>query len=433
MSVINNVLKELATRPSQFTPINIASVNSQPVDKPESSNLSGSILLFLLTLAAIGLWYYQFQYKTQAVINVETPILASVVTEAIKAEAEIVELKPNQIVGLQISETSSDISLLFAMRERAVSYLKERSEDSFVYHIKNINSEIETPRISGNRWIEKLSITPSQQGVDVTLQTVAGVLVNTEQFQKQGETIWTIKLEKLPDPVVVAKLETVAAEPVIEAGSIAEQAVQVDSEVESVAVKVDIRKAGQNLSEYGLFNKAVELLQIKQWQTAETLLLELLNGPQDLAARKQLLGIYARPGNADKYADMARRSSLQYPNQSLFKTEYARSLFQQQSYHEAISQLQSVDQLDSKQQALMAASYQRIGQHEKAIEHYHHSLRLNKLEARNWVGLGISLEHEAHLEKALQSYQMAARLGNINERLKQFVEQRSRLLKKVMN
>ncbi len=433
MSVINNVLKELASRPSQFTAIDIGTVNSRTVDKPEASNMLGSLLLIVLTLVAIGLWYYQFQFKAEAVMNVETPLLAPVVTEVAKVEAQAVDLNPNQIVGLQIRETSSDISLLFAMRERAVSYLKERSEDSFVYHLKNIDSEIETPQISGNRWIEKLSISPSQDGVDVALQTVAGVLVNTEQFQKQGETIWTIKLEKLPDPVVVAKLETLAAEAVGESGGIVEKQVQADSEVVSAPVKVDIRKAGQASNENGLYNKALELLRIRQWRTAETLLLELLDGSQDLAARKQLLGIYTQPGYSAKYANLARRSSQRYPNQSLFKTEYARSLFQQQAYREAIKQMQSVDQPDSKQLALMAASYQRIDQHEKAIEHYHHALKLNNKEARNWIGLGVSLEHEAHLEKALQSYQMAARLGNINERLKQFVEQRSGLLKKVMN
>ncbi len=435
MSVINNVLKELETRPSHFIPIDIASVNSQTDDKPKSASISASLLLIAI-LMAVGLWYYQFQYRGQSDVDTESQAVAPVVNQVVKAETEVVELEPNQIVGLQIRETSSDISFVFAMRQRAISYLKERTENSFVYHIKNIDSEIETPRISGNRWIENLLITRSQQGVDVVLKTVAGVLVNTEQFQKQDESIWTIKLEKLPDPVVVAKLETVAADPVIESASITKQAAQVaqsDAEVANSPVKVDIRKASQTLGDYGLLNKAVDLLQKNQWQAAETLLLGLINGSQDLAARRQLLGLYARHGNSDRYADLARLSRQLYPQQSLFKTEYARSLFQQQSYREAISELQSIDQLDSKQQALLAASYQRIDQHEKAIEHYYHSLKLNKLEARNWVGLGISLEHEAHLEKALQSYQKAARLGNINIRLKQFVEQRSRLLKKVIN
>ncbi len=431
MSVINNVLKELASRPCQFTPIDIASVNSPTADKPGPANLSVTMILLTLILVAAGLWYYQFQYQLVITVTPETPVTPGV-TGHEKVTVQAIELNPNQIIGLQIRETSSDISLLFAMRERAVSYLKERTEDSFVYHLKNIDSEIETPLISGNRWIENLSITPSQGGVDVTLKTATGALVNTEQFQKKDESVWVIKLKKLPDPVDVARVETVVPEPVVESVSVTRQAAPDESKV-SNPVKVDIRKTGQSFSEYGMYNKALELLQIKQWKMAETLLLELLGGSQDLAARKQLLGIYARPGNSDKYANLARLSSERYPGQSLFKTEYARSLFQRQAYQEAISQLQSIAQPDSKQQALLAASFQRIDQHEKAIEHYHHSLKLNKLEARNWVGLGISLEHEAQLEKALQSYQMAARLGNMNDRLKQFIETRIRLLKKVMN
>lgn len=432
MSVINNVLKDLESRSSHFTPIDIASVDGGTVEQSSMSRVLVVALAALLAICGLGIWYYQFQsFPVQLVKSspvVDTAV-KPIVVEAETIKSEIIKPDLNQIIGLQIRESTSHISLEFAMREKAVSYLKERAENSFVYHIKNIDSEIETPRISGNRWIEKLSIRDSQQGVDVTLQTVAGVLVNTEQYQKQGETIWTIRLEKLPDPVVVAKLETVVEEPVAE---VVPMKVEVIGAVKA-PVKVEIKSASEALSEFGQLNKASELMQKAQWQSAETLLLGLVNGPQDFVARKQLLGIYGQPGYSGKYADFTRRSSERYPQQALFKTEYARSLFQQQAYKEAINLLKSVEQLDSKQQALIAASYQRIDQHGKAIEHYHHSLKLNKQDARNWIGLGISLEHEAKLEKALQSYQTAARLGNLNQRLRQFVEQRSRLLKKVIN
>lgn len=427
MSVINNVLKDLESRSSHFTPIDIASVDGSTVEQPSTSRLPLVALLALLMISGLGVWYYQFQsFPTQLVKS--APVV-KMVAKPTAVEAERIKPDLNQIIGLQIRESTSHISLEFAMREKAVSYLKERAENSFVYHIKDIDSEIETPRISGSRWIEKLSIRDSQQGVDVTLQTVAGVLVNTEQYQKQGETIWTIKLEKLPDPVVVAKLETVAKEPVAE---VAPTKAEVIATVKP-PVKVDIKSASDTLSEFGQLNKASELMQKGQWQSAETLLMDLINGSQDFAARKQLLAIYGQPGYSGKYADFTRRSSERYPQQALFKSEYARSLFQQQAYREAINLLKSIEQLNSKQQALIAASYQRIDQHEKAIEHYYHSLKLNKQDARNWIGLGISLEHEAKLEKALQSYQTAARLGNLNQRLRQFVEQRSRLLKKVIN
>ncbi len=437
MSIINNVLKDLELRTSQFTPIDIASVDRVTVDDNRSLNMPVVILFLLLAITAIGLWRYQLQYRYQAgaVINTESAIVSHDNGEVARSVPAGVDIVPNQIIGLQIRETSSDISLEFAMREKAVSYLKERSENKFVYRIRNIDSEIEAPQISGNRWIEEFSIEPlAQGGVDVTLQTVAGVLAKTEQFQKQGETIWTIKLENLPDPPVVAKLETVAAEKVPASLIPGEEKVQaVSAQAVGEPVKVEIKSASQVQSGIGQLNKAIQLMQERKWEKAESLLLGLLDGPLDLAARKQLLGIYAQLGNSNQYVDLARESSERYPQQGMLKTEYARSLFQQQAYLEVISLLQSVERLDSKQLALMAASYQRLDQHGKAIEYYYHSLKLNKQEARNWIGLGISLEHEAKLEKALQSYQAAARLGNINQRLKQFVEQRSRQLKTVIN
>lgn len=445
MSVINNVLKDLESRSSQFTPIDVDFVDTGDNTKTGSSRLSILLLTGLLLIIGTGYWYYQVQ-QLQPTSSVQ-----STMPEPVLKPVSTPEPQPNQIVGLQIKETSIDVSLQFAMRQKAISFLKERTESSFVYHIKNIESEIDTPRISGNRWIEKLSIKPQQQGIDVTLQTVAGVLVNTEQFQKDGETIWSLRLEKLPDPVVVAKLETIVTEPVSQVENTVEETPAIEEhaienpeavspepvtqpvETETPRVIVDIKTASPTPTVFDQLSNAAELIKNGHFVSAEKLLQGLLDGPQDLLARKQLLGIYAQPQYSEEYAELARQSSNRYPQQSLFKTEYARALYQAQSYREVISLLLSIEQLDSKQRALIAASYQRIDRHDKAIEHYYHSLKLNQQEARNWIGLGISLEHEAKLKKALQSYQTAARLGNINERLKQFVEQRSQLLKKVMN
>lgn len=440
MSVINNVLKDLESRSSQFTPIDIAAVNGAST-KTESK--TGWLVFFLcgfFVLALFGIYYYQSEIvgrDSEVIAEEPATIMPTIETEIIDPPAvAVVEAlpQPNQIIDLQIKETSNQLSMEFLLREKAVSYLKERSENSFIYHLKDMQSEISAPLLKGNQWIEKLSITKNALGIDITFKTVSGVLVNTEQKQLQNEAVWIIKLQK---PVAKQSVEKapVPSESLVATTKPVEkiEVIEVEAVPEKKPVKVDIKTAGQLEGESGQLAMATSLINKREWQNAETLLLGLLDGPQDIDARKQLLGIYTQPKYAEKYATLARQSSERYPQQDVFKTEHARSLFQNESYQSAISLLQTIEPLSAPQLALMAASYQRIDQHDNAILYYQQSLELNRRQPRSWIGLGISLEHEKQPEKALKSYQAAARLGNINARLQQFIEQRSRILERVIN
>ena len=453
MSVINNVLKDLESRSSQFTPIDIAAVDHAVPTKDSKSGWPLKLLIGVIVLSICSVIYYQILGgRVQSIFDQTDDVPEPVVPVAkivrseqpAVADAEAILPQANQIIGLQIKETSEHLSLEFLLREKAISYLKERSENSFIYHLKNIESAITAPLMNDNRWIDRLSINKTGQGIDITFETASDVLVSTEQSQKQGDTAWTIRLEKRQALSAIVRPETEVQQPVetekteVATATISEAADDPETiepvvVAESKPVKMEIKSAGQALSESGQLAKATELIKSRQWKTAENLLLGLIDGPLDLAARKQLLGIYSQPGFTEKYSVLARQSSERYPQQGLFKTEYARSLFQAGSYQLSISLLQDLDNLDARQLALIAASYQRLDQHENAIEYYRQSLTLNRQQATNWIGLGISLEHEAKLEKALKSYQTAARLGNITARLQQFVEQRSRMLERVIN
>jgi len=447
MSVINNVLKDLESRSSQFTPIEIASINRSGSQAGKSWVMPVTGFLLVLCLVVGAYWMYLQQTGSGVVKlasvpeTVVEPVSQPVVVDVIK------EVQSNQIIGMQIKETPTQVSLEFSMREKAISYLKERGESSFVYHLKNIDSEIVAPLIRDNRWIEKLAIIQHDEGVDVAFQTVAGVLVNTEQIQKQDESIWVIQLEKLPDAIVVNAVPDSAIEPasvtagvsklaevVVASNSArAEASPEIEEEKPGEPIKLDIKSSSKELNENNQFNRAKELIKSRDWRTAETLLLGLIGGPQDIVAREQLLGIYSQPAYASQYASLARQSISRYPDNNLFKTEYARTQFKRQSYQSAINLLQSIEEPNSIQLALMAASHQRLDEHEKAIEFYQRSLRLDKQQAKNWIGLGISLEHNAQLKLALQSYLTAAKLGSLNPRLTEFVAKRSKTLKQVIN
>ena len=450
MSVINNLLKDLETQASQFTPIEIATVEPAVTHKPGHINTMTVTLIMLLLAVGLTFLYFQFPYQGgNPAIPAKT--IADVVTvpavpAPVKPPVEPLVAPVNQITGLQIRETADNLSLQFSFRGKVISYLKERSKNKIVYHLKDIQSEIIAPKIGNNRWIEQLSITPRDQGVDIIFRTTPGVLVETREQRQNGKPIWSIKLIKAPQPVAMARLvetplKAVAApapKKPVEA-SVSSPVIQPRPELpvagikEDRVVKLDIKSSRAKPGAEEQLQRAANLIKKRSWREAETLLQGLINGPQDMAARTQLLGIYSQKGQAGRFSAMARESIQRYPQQSLFKTEYARALFKREAYQSAIKLLQNLGNADATQLALLAASYQRLEQHQLAIRYYQQSLDRNGKQARTWIGLGISQEQMAQLEDALQSYQMATLLGDINTRLETFVRERTRQLKRVLN
>ena len=139
MSVINNVLKDLQTRESGFTPIEIESISS-----PRRRNLDARAwLLAGVALCVIGgvAWIQLKPLDGPAVTAAAAPRVAAAVAVTAPAVAENTPAMPlpaavepapgNRIIGLQMRETERAMRLEFALRERAVAYLKERSENSF--------------------------------------------------------------------------------------------------------------------------------------------------------------------------------------------------------------------------------------------------------------------------------------------------------------
>ena len=62
MSIINNVLKDLELRSSQFTPIGVTSAGTAATEPaPSQSRQPLAVILAILLLVAIGLvfWFYQ--------------------------------------------------------------------------------------------------------------------------------------------------------------------------------------------------------------------------------------------------------------------------------------------------------------------------------------------------------------------------------------
>jgi len=463
MSVINNVLKGLENRESLFTPIEITTLESVPAAKPDRRpGLFAAVGLLLIALAA-GAYYLLQRIDTsvaqsgQAAENfTRAPIVkVPASTDVIEANTRVPVATPaeavagNQIVGLQIRESETEMRLEFALRGRVVAYLKERGKNDFSYHLRDVESQIVAPLMRDNRWIRELVIRQSAAGVDVNFATAPEILVETRQEVGDDESIWVIKLRQekpallalttapaavptAPEMAVVpaapAKVVAPAAAPTVAAPP----AAALDAPA-SAAVKLTIKSSNPLATTTNQLDYAVELMNSGRLEDAEKLLRELLGGSHDYSARKHLLVLYDRMKRPARMQSLLEASLQTYPQDPLLQTEYARLLFQSAAYARVIALLVSNSTLSADQHALIAASYQRLDQHQEAMLYYEQALLQDPQNARNWVGLGISQEYSSRHGEALASYQRAGRLGSLNERLRAFAAERSARLQQVVN
>ncbi len=478
MSVINNVLKDLETRESRFTPIEITSVDAPAAARRDLKPLALRLLLILL-LAAAGWIYLQQQTAPGvaapvALASADIPPATVAATDSsqpakpasAEAPAEVASIADgvvtdqmigNQIIGLQIRESEQDMRMEFVLRDRMVAYLKERGENSFVYHLREIESQIVAPILTDNPWIRALAITSADQGVDIEFVTAPEILVETRQSVVDGEPVWAINLRKAVTRPVVAPASTRAvtdsAAAATSAASTSETTMPAASralsetpapastaepetsaaEASASIVKLEINATNPDAKSARQLEYALELINSRRLTDAENLLLKLLGGVEDYKARQHLLVLYQGRQRANRFDRLVRESVARYPDDALFRTEYARSLFHKAAYRKVIELLSGTSALDTDQQALVAASYQRLDEHADAIRHYRLALQQDAGNAKNWVGLGISQEHSSELAAALDSYQRAGRLGTLNRRLQAFVDKRSDTLRQVLN
>ncbi len=509
MSVINNVLKELETRESRFTPIEIDPAQTPSLRRRDTRPWLFAALALSVLAATYFLWHSQARFgmdstatvaemkpvsavpaesETRAAVVVEAglskqneaepaePVAAATTIPASPAPTQFASLEPvvenlsvaeaelvtealapaNQIIGLQLRESETEMQMEFVLRDKTVAYLRERGENHFSYRLGEIESRITAPIIRDNRWVRQLSITTAGDGVDIGFETAPGILVETAQSLGDGEAVWVISLRQAapaePEPALAVQAGSSeaarAAAPAlsdqaendiaenVEATSPAEATALVQQPSEQSApqpVKLEIKTTTPNAKALNQLEYAVELINSRRLAEAEKTLRGLFDGSEDYRARVGLIALYDLDRRHDRMLQLAQESMQRYPERRLFRTEYARALFQAGAYSEAIALLADVETPDATQLALLAASHQRIDEHVDAVRHYRLALKLDAGNARNWVGLGISQEHTADLEDALNSYRKAGRLGSLNDRLQAFVKQRSDTLKQVLN
>jgi tetratricopeptide (TPR) repeat protein len=198
-------------------------------------------------------------------------------------------------------------------------------------------------------------------------------------------------------------------------------------------VKLEIKSRNTDSDTLRQLKKAQVLIKQEKFNSAEPLLLGLLGSTQDLAAREFLVIVYKRSKNPARLNKLVTTSMKRYPQNLLFKTRHAQSLFQLKAYQRVIDFLLNRTDLNAMQLALIGASYQRLDQHQPAADFYRQSLRIEANHSRNWIALGLSEEHNANPLQAFSAYRSASKQGGLNSKLTEFVEQRISILEKVIN
>ena len=153
-----------------------------------------------------------------------------------------------------------------------------------------------------------------------------------------------------------------------------------------------------------------------------------------IKAREMLAGIYIKSGHFVNAAELLNEGVKIVPEYPLFAQLYARVLLEQKNPKLAIKILEQGSarmNVEPDYYALLAATYQRVKNHKKAIELYLQLVKVRSNEGVWWLGLGISLEKSGKSKEALEAYQRAQQTGRLKAGLIKFTNNRVSALQEI--
>jgi hypothetical protein len=454
MSVINSVLKDLDSKPSAFTPLEFDTVTS--LDR-NGRNIKWYwwLIPVMLLLLVFTFWFsdYGLAKQNQVVkqmkalpgtqqqsINNQQPAAALAELPVINQQVKSVDkLERNQLTGLQIQENEEFMQLEFQLTKFAPSFLKQRSNNRYVFMIKRVANAIVTPQISDSPWLRKIKISTLGEDVEIRFDTQSGVLVDTQERREGAAYYWLIKLKKTREVVTIPSVKesevvapvnsTIHTMPVESPGQLkhTEKEIVKKENQSEAAVKLQIRPLQNKYSDQMKFNSAIRAAKSGDIKIARKELEQLLGGKFDHSVRVQLLGILSRQNDTQAFTGLLSSSLQKYPQDKVLLLYEANRLFAEKQYLTLIEKFKT--QTGSEQLlSLLATSYQRTEQHQLAAEHFILALKMNPQQPRLWISLGISQQYLAQREQALNSYQMALRSGSMSPRLYDFVHSKIKQL-----
>lgn len=153
-----------------------------------------------------------------------------------------------------------------------------------------------------------------------------------------------------------------------------------------------------------------------------------------IKAREMLAGIYIKSGRYIDAAELLSEGVKVVPEYPLFAQLYARVLLEQSNPQLAIKILEQGSarmKVEPNYYALLAATYQRVKNHKKAVDIYLRLVKVRPAAGVWWLGLGISLEKSGKNQEAVEAYQRAQKTGSLKAGLAKFTNNRVSALQEI--
>ena len=249
------------------------------------------------------------------------------------------------------------------------------------------------------------------------------------------------KKKQVKKPTVKKKIKAAVKKPVITESSSVENEYSEAVDVEEIdsSTPVKLKKTHRPLNNKQLseiaYKKGYEYLQQGRMRQGKEHLREALSlYLPHIKAREMLAGIYIKSGRFISAAELLSDGIKIAPDYALFAKLYARVLIEQNKPQLAISVLErgsaTID-VEPDYFALLAATYQRVKNHKKAVDIYLQLVKIKPNTGVWWLGLAISLEKSGKNKEALEAYRRAQKTGNLKAGLVAFTNNRVSALSEI--
>ena len=176
------------------------------------------------------------------------------------------------------------------------------------------------------------------------------------------------------------------------------------------------------------YRRALRLAEDGDYEGAAEALGDLLElDPDHHRAREARASLLIRDGRVDEAAGELETGMILAPTHPGFAKLRARILSQRGTTAEALEILRRAPpplREDPEYHALVAALYQRMGEHGLAADLYRQVLGAEPENAAWWMGFGISLEGEDAAASALLAYRAASALAGLGPESRRYIQSR---------
>ncbi len=466
MSLINQMLKDL-----EFRQQGAVSSDVKPFPGAGKGLRRGSRLLLIGLGVVLLLSGVFFRQHIPGPARVSSPADRTFAEGPAEQETAAAEGAAVASVAVSAEQPGADAALALS-KNIALEAMRLREFDSFVhfeadfdrppvYHLAlakdrrslridlaAVESVAEMPKMTGQRWLQKLQVVQRDSGLVVKL--VAKPQLSIRDFSATVQVAgggYRLLLdlhpelplqagdqqEELPKAVESAtvqdqdRLAPETSEADKQARVTASQDKGLPAPVESLQrtqhQPTAVELAGQAC------RQAQEALKEGRNREGEQALRQVLERqPAHLAARQALIAELLRQRRQDEARRLLSDGVSLHPEHLPLRMSYADLLVSQEASAEALDLLLAGPQPSPVEaprlHALQAALYQRLGQYQAAAQEYRALLTTQPDNGLWWMGLAIAREHAGAAEEAVAAYEAALSGRGISPALTSYVQQR---------